>query len=196
MTHKRYIISILVFAIMTSGLIVGTVGSVMETTSARDGRGRSGYSQNQSSRNNSSYTGKSADTSTSGKTTPNTATSKSVTTTVTPTRAPDATAPVQPVTPQITPTRAIVQDTPPPIDTAPAITSMTAAQATTPSQSVSYESKQISDESRNRLIILGGLGIVTAGLLYAMSYYITSPTLGRRQIPVRYIVPVQEGVTS
>jgi len=77
-------------------------------------------------------------------------------------------------------------------DTAALIATMAAAQAKTGSQPVVYTSGRLSDEVRNRLIILAAVAAITGGLLYTMSFIGTTPTNPRRNIPIRYIFPVKE----
>ena len=106
------------------------------------------------------------------------------------TQAPAATA-----TPQIVAQPAAAQE-PKPVDTAPQIASMTAAQAADVAKAtdtVSYTSARISNETRDRILMLAGVAAITGGLLYTISLIGSTPT-PRREIPIRYIVPVREGI--
>jgi len=78
------------------------------------------------------------------------------------------------------------------VDMASSIAAMAAVQAKTVSQPVTYPSARLSDEVRNRLIIMAAVAAITGGLLYTMSFIGTTPTNPRRDIPIRYIFPVKE----
>lgn len=198
--RKRFVVSIITFAFVTSVLVVGSVGSLLQQTSARSNR--NGYYSNQNrydrnDRNEANRSGSASKESNSG----NTSQRQSPTPTQTqkqqtPPAAPTAAAtPTPPPTPQITQAPAIVYEAPEPVDTAADVTAMTTAQATTSGQTVAYTSQRISDETRDRLIALAGVALVTGGLLYTMSYF-GAFSASRRPIPVRYIVPVREVATS
>jgi len=216
--RKRYIVSLVTIALLVSTLIVGSVGSMMQMASARDNYSRRGQyypTQNTNSSRNNSSNGASSNNNTPAKpatTTPAVTASPSKTTTNTTTTAkPAATTPAPAVaapapapepakvvvTPQIVSQPAVVE-TPAPVDTAPQVASTAAAQAATDStktQEVTYTSQRLSDESRNRILILAVVAATTAALLYTMSLFgATEPK--RAAIPVRYIVPVREASTS
>jgi len=93
---------------------------------------------------------------------------------------------VQPTTADIVPSPSVS------IDMAASIAGMATVQATTASQPVAYTSSRLSDEARNRIIIMSVVAAVIGGLLYTMSFIGTTPTNPRRDIPIRYIFPVKE----
>jgi len=213
--QKRFILSIVTVGLLVSTLAVGSIGSVMQSASARENTwyGQSARNSDNVNRNGQNYysntdrndtqpTGNSNGTTTRppvaqapvAPATPTPAPTKTVTQVTpaasTPTAEPAAT-PAPASTPNVAPQSAAVQ-TPVPVDTAPAIANMTTAQADTSSQPVTYTSERMSDETRNRLMILAGVAAVTGGLLYTMSFIGTAPATQKRGIPIRYIVPVRE----
>ncbi|MDB5179746.1 MAG: hypothetical protein JWN12_378 [Candidatus Saccharibacteria bacterium] len=200
---------------ITAVLLIGTlvassVGGMLQVASARDN-----YPPN--SGQNSSPSSPSGNTQNpSNQTSPATPTTANTTTPATtsevpPAPQPDATTPAPQATPapaaaasqpapavatSVTPQ--IVAETPAPatVDTEPAIANMTAAQAGKNTQAVSYTSGRLSDETRNRILILAGVATVTGALLYTISFIGATEPTSRREIPIRYIVPVREVITS
>ena len=99
---------------------------------------------------------------------------------------------IQPAAPQNTYEQAATE-LPLPIDTASQVlnTATDQAKSNSNSQPVSYTSGRISDQLRDRIIILAAVSSVTAAALYLMSLFgATSPN--KRKVLVRYIDPVQE----
>ena len=216
--QKRFVLSIVTVGLLVSTLAVGSIGGVMQSASARENTWYGQGSQN-NSRNNNNYSNTnrndthSNNPNTSGPTTGRPSTQTPVTTTpptttptkvappaatpqpaATPVAAPTAAAPTQVVTPQVVSQPAIAE-TPAPVDTAPAIANMATAQTHTSSEAVTYTSERMSEETRNRLMILAGVAAVTGGLLYTMSFIGTAPATQKRGIPIRYIVPVREAAS-
>lgn len=209
-TRKRFVVSLLTVAFVTSMLVVGSVGSMMQQTSAHTYRDRNYYDSDRRNDGYQSYNNDYRDGSYSGQTQTKTDTSDTntqhyqttqqtknrQTTSAPPTAAPvTPAAPTPAPTPQITPAPAITQEPSAPLDTAADVAVMTAAQATADGQAVAYTSQRITTETRDRLMILGGVAAVAGGLLYTLSY-VGAFSTSRRPIPVRYIVPVREVVTS
>lgn len=199
----RFVVSMMLFGIVMSALVVGTTGSLMQLTSARDYR-RDGYNSRQGRSDERTQSGS---TQTRQTTPTNTNTSgTSSTQRTTPRQTPVEKQPAAPVvqtpppaTPQITPSSTVIRETPmpAPVDTAPASEQMTIAQAEeVTTQPVVYTSQKISNEVRDRLIILAAVASFTGALLYTMSYFATASSAPRRSIPVRYVAPVREAVTS
>jgi len=79
------------------------------------------------------------------------------------------------------------------VDTAPAIAAMTQAQARPDSQPVRYVSGRMSDEVRDRLIIIAGVAAVAGAVLYIISFFTKVTSTPRRAVPIRYIFPVRGG---
>lgn len=210
--RKRYIFSMITATLLVGSLIVGSIGGVIQSASARDNfSSRSyNYSPNTSQNRGSNTNNQTSNSSPSKTTTTTPATTKttapSITTKVTPTAQPAATTPApaaQTATPvAVTPAKVVTPQivaqppAPAPVDTAPAIENMTAAQATKSTQPVSYNSNRISDDTRNRILMLAGVATVTGALLYTISFIGATVPASRREIPIRYIVPVREVVAS
>ena len=203
--HKRYIFSLITVGLLVSTLVVGSVGSMVQMASARDNYGWRGQSnrQNNNDRGGSSNSSRNSNTNTPAPTTTTKTATPAKTTTVAPTTTPPPAtpapavatpAPKQVVTPQIVAQPAAA---PEPVDTAPEVVSTAAAQATTDNkpQPVTYTSQRLSDETRNRIIIMAVVAATTGALLYTMSMFGAAATEPKRAIPVRYTIPVRE-VTS
>jgi len=217
--QKRFILSIVTVGLLVSTLVVGSVGGVMQSASAKENTwyGQGSQNNDNNSRNGQTYSNANRNdtqpTNTAGgSTTSRPTTQTPVTTTPTNTVTPAAPAPATPAVTQPAPTPAPVAtpartatpqiaaqpsvvETSAPVDTAPAIANMAEAQATTSSESVTYTSERMSDATRNRLMILAGVAAVTGGLLYTMSFIGATSASQKRGIPIRYIVPVREAAS-
>lgn len=177
-----------------------------DASKASNATTKSGATGSSSSSNASKTTTSSANT--SKTTTPTVVTPTQTTQTTTPapaaTTAPAAAAPVTttttaPVAKAVAPAATVAPASPTVVDTAPASAALTTAQAADKSaataQTVNYTSNRISDETRNRILMFAGVAAVTATLLYTISLIGAGvPAATRRAIPVRYIVPIKEGI--
>jgi len=204
--QKRLVLSIVTVGLLVSTLAVGSIGGIMQSASAKEnnwygqgsqnnGRNSQNYYSNTDRNNNQPTTTPSRpSTQNPVTTTPDTTTPTQVAPTTTPAPAATVATPSQAATPQVVVQPAIVE-TPTPVDTAPEIATMATAQADTTSEAVTYTSERMSEETRNRLMILAGVAAVTGGLLYTMSFIGTAPATQKRGIPIRYIVPVREAAS-
>jgi cytoskeletal protein RodZ len=210
--RKRYAVSIVTALFIVGALITGSVGSLLQVAEAKPNYGA--YFNNLRNRNAqendaSRTTNQSTNTSRTTNTTP---AKPAPANTTTPARQ----APVQTPAPQQTPapsasqtpatrqpaavqpvTAKPAQPAAPVVDTAPQVATLTAAQAqdsAASAKTVTYTSNKISNETRDRILIMAAVAGITATLLYIMSLIGTGASASRRQqVPVRYIVPIKEG---
>jgi len=192
-------------------LTVGSLGGLMQSASARDNYSsrNNNYYGNANSNRNSDRSDRNQSTNESSRNTSNestTTTSRTTTPPATPAVTPAPAAPVAPtptpaevvpvqapVTPQIVSQPVVAE---PVEDTAPAIAKMAVAQTDKNTEAVAYTSAALSDETRDRLFIFAGIATVAGALLYTLSVIGAAAPASKRAIPVRYIVPVREAITS
>jgi len=210
--HTRYIFSITTALLLVSTLIMGSVSGLVQGVSAKDNFNRSNYyNMNTSGRGGNSGSSNQSTTKNTQNTSPSTTKSPPPAKSTTPARQTTTTTPPKAATPapatttppapapaaqKSAPQPAPEPTTPAPVDTTPAINAMTAAQSAKPVQPVTYTSQKISNETRNRIFILAGIAAVTGGLLYTISFIGATAPAMKREIPIRYIVPIREGITS
>jgi hypothetical protein len=207
--RTRYIFSITTALLLVSMLLVGSIGGILQGASAKSNFDRSGYSTTQnrggnSGSNQSTTKSTPSNTPTPAKTTTSPAAQTQArqtpvapkATTPTPATTTPAPAPVAQTASSQVVTQPAVTPTPTPVDTAPAINAMTAAQTDKSTQPVTYISNILPDDTRNRIFILAGVAALTGALLYTISFIGVAAPAMKREIPIRYIVPVREGITS
>jgi len=201
--RKRYAVSIVTALFIVGALITGSIGSLLQVAEAKPNYGA--YFNNLRNRNaqeneSSRTTTQSTNTSRTTNTTPATPAPANTTTPAqqTPSQNP---APQQtPATRQpavVQPVAAAPKQRAVTVDTAPQVAALTAAQAqdsAASAKTVTYTSNKISNETRDRILIMAAVAGITATLLYIMSLIGTGASASRRQqVPVRYIVPIKEG---
>jgi len=201
--RKRYLFSMITATLLVGTLLAGSIGGIMQSASARDNFSSRNYYSPGSSQNRGA--------SRSNQTTQTP--SRGTTSTQTSTKTPPPATPVTPAAPQPAPTTPApataqtatpvvakapvtpqIVSAPTPVDTAPAIANMSSAQAEKNTQAVTYTSSKLSDETRNRILMLAGVATITGALLYTISFISVAAPVTRRNIPIRYIVPVREGI--
>jgi cytoskeletal protein RodZ len=192
--RKRYVFSLLLFAINIAALTIGSVGMVSEQVDAKspynfqtyDNYGRSQNGKNSNSRYTQTPSqNKSVTPSQAASTTP----PATPATTNTPPANTQTNTPAKSTATQV-PKKAVA---PPPVDTAPQAAATTAAQEKSSNANpVVYQSQQISTETRNRLLALSVSAVTSGVLIFIMSFFTfgTKPT--KRAIPVYYAHPSQE----
>lgn len=209
---KRFL-TVAVFGLLASGLVVGATGSIFTSTSAQsssDSRssslwqylfgGRDNPRQDRNDRNERNNRNERTEREEEG----NAGATQNTQPPVEPTQnvAPVEQAPVEAPAPQpaqpvvVAPVQSEPEVVPPApvVNTAPQIATMAAAQATPQSQQISYTSSRISDTTRNQILIVAATTAVVGGILYTLGM-IGGATPTRRSIPVRYVVPIKESIS-
>ena len=196
-SHKGYFATLGVSGILMATLIIGSISSVAEAygrynrftepTVQRSDRSRQSNSttNNQSSRNNGSGA------STNKAATPTPAQTQTTTTSPAPTQTVAPVTPVAPTQPQAPVVTSQPKAPAPPPDTAVDSQLTSTAQANSESivTPVTYTSQQISDELRDRLIMLAGVLAVSGLALYGITFVGAKSVA--RPIPVRRVIPVE-----
>lgn len=208
-TGKRFL-SVAVIGLMVAGLAVGTSGALFATTSAQsrlgsfldrylgnnqdreDRNNRNDRNDRDNDRNNRNNDREEREESGAGATQP---TNPQPPVEAAPVEQQAPAAPVQ-QTPAIIPPAPVVPEVieEAPVDTAPQIANMAAAQAAPESQVVTYTSSRISDTTRDQIIFGAIIAASLGGLLYTFSVIGKGTLPPRRTIPVRYVVPIQESI--
>ena len=209
--RKRYAVSIVTALFIVGALITGSIGSLLQVAEAKPNYGA--YFNNLRNRNaqeneSSRTTTQSTNTSRTTNTTPATPAPANTTTPAqqtpsqnpAPQQTPAPSASQTPATRQpavVQPVAAAPKQRAVTVDTAPQVAALTAAQAqdsAASAKTVTYTSNKISNETRDRILIMAAVAGITATLLYIMSLIGTGASASRRQqVPVRYIVPIKEG---
>lgn len=181
----RYTVSLFLFVGALSSLVIGSIGVTMSDAVAHENR------QNQWSHLLPMLTNRQS-TPVERAPQPVVTPPPAQTDASTPAPAPQPTvAPVQPTPPARVTPRAIPAPTPP-VDSAPVIATMTATQATSESAPVTYTSRQISPDTRDRLLVLASIAAAVGVVIYILSLFNTGGLRPRSVAPIRYRIPVRE----
>lgn len=193
---KKYIISVLLFIVMISALVVSAVGGITETAFARERNDRNwrenngGYTQRNQNRNDTSRTQAPVTAAPPEQpTAAQTAPSATQTTTPLPTPASQRSTVATPVVASPAPE--------PVVNTAPSIATMASAQATgMESTPVTYTSNRISEETRNQLMIVSATAVVTSLVMYGLTLIGGGMRAAATAAPVRYKIPIKEVISN
>jgi hypothetical protein len=181
--RKRYVFSMTAGLLVIATLAVSSVGGMLHTASARDNFASRSFTYTPNDRTKNQVVHQST-------------VSQPVTTTPDRTTTVVAAPPPAPVTHAQTAPQPVLQPAAQPVDTAPAIATMTVAQSNKGAQPIQYTSSRLADDTRNRILLLAGVAAITGMLLYMISLIGTAKPSVKRDIPIRYIVPVREAMTQ